>query len=439
MLAHELAHIGGNDALWCWLTDVVTALLWWNPLAWFARRELHAATEAAADETSGAVENGPELLAACLVELASRLRTGKHLAWLSVGGFRSGLGQRVERLMRLQAAEWRPASRARLAFAKAAAMLLLLAAALSCVAWIQLPRSDENFHAALRTSLLGTTLSAVREAVQNFVTVDHLPNPLALPAAKARNTPRKPVLMAAAQAATAPSGTFFKGRTVVLGKLQTIILPAIRYDGQPLKDVLSDLTEQIRKHDAEGRSLKMFASPYVHPPGDQSAVSLEMIDLSIEPVTLNLENARLGDVLNAITNAVEYPIGFRLEGSTMVFSPAVAKLPGRSFTIDPAKFWNRLDLRLRTLKKNPPADRWRTLLDYLAASGVELLQPSEAAPQKVTFLPGRSLCIIESAQRNEILIQATQEQLKRIKALIDEVNIGSAAPTKVTLEIGYVE
>src|SRR6266516_412595 len=59
MLAHELAHLSARDPLWHALADGVTALLWWHPLAWWAKRNLRAASEAAADEASMLVENGP--------------------------------------------------------------------------------------------------------------------------------------------------------------------------------------------------------------------------------------------------------------------------------------------------------------------------------------------------------------------------------------------
>ena len=37
MLTHELAHLAAGDPLWQLLADLAAALLWWHPLAWWAR------------------------------------------------------------------------------------------------------------------------------------------------------------------------------------------------------------------------------------------------------------------------------------------------------------------------------------------------------------------------------------------------------------------
>lgn len=110
MLAHEMAHLAARDPLWHGLAEVVTAALWWQPLVWWARRQLHAASESAADEASLVVEDGPCALAECLVNLGKRLDRRRALVWLGVegGGYRSGLGRRVERLLQLEGAAWRP-------------------------------------------------------------------------------------------------------------------------------------------------------------------------------------------------------------------------------------------------------------------------------------------------------------------------------------------
>ncbi len=110
MLAHEVAHLAARDPLWHGLAEVVTAALWWQPLVWWARRQLHAASESAADEASLVVEDGPCALAECLVDLGKRLDRRRALVWLGVegGGYRSGLGRRVQRLLQLDGAAWRP-------------------------------------------------------------------------------------------------------------------------------------------------------------------------------------------------------------------------------------------------------------------------------------------------------------------------------------------
>lgn len=102
VLAHELAHLAARDPFWLALADGLAAVLWWHPLVWWGRRQLRAACESAADEASLVVEDGPAVLAGCLVALASRWQQRGVLGLLGMAGFRSGLGRRVERLLHLR-------------------------------------------------------------------------------------------------------------------------------------------------------------------------------------------------------------------------------------------------------------------------------------------------------------------------------------------------
>jgi type II secretory pathway component GspD/PulD (secretin)/beta-lactamase regulating signal transducer with metallopeptidase domain len=101
MLAHELAHIVGRDALWHGLADLVAALCWWHPAVWWMRRSLMVSSELAADDASLVVENGPQVLAECLLTTARRLVGPAGAGWQGMNGgrFRSSLGRRVERLL----------------------------------------------------------------------------------------------------------------------------------------------------------------------------------------------------------------------------------------------------------------------------------------------------------------------------------------------------
>lgn len=99
MLTHELAHLAARDPAGLGCVDLLTALLWWHPMMWWARREFRTATEAAADEASLMLDNGPAVLAECLIRVASRWQQRGLLGLLGVAGFRSGLGKRVQRLL----------------------------------------------------------------------------------------------------------------------------------------------------------------------------------------------------------------------------------------------------------------------------------------------------------------------------------------------------
>src|SRR5207249_6589724 len=103
VLAHELAHLASGDPVWYGLANLATALLWWHPLVWWVRRQLHFASEQAPDEASLLVADGPGVLAECLVDLGARLTHERSFVRLGVEGtgLRSGLGRRVERLLQL--------------------------------------------------------------------------------------------------------------------------------------------------------------------------------------------------------------------------------------------------------------------------------------------------------------------------------------------------
>ncbi len=163
MLAHELAHLAARDPLWHTLADIVMSLVWWHPLAWLARHELHSATEAAADEACLVVENGPTTLAECLVDLGSRLSRRRSLGWLGIvgGGFRSALGKRVNRLLSTENKTWNPPSAHRVALIRMAAPLALAALILATTVWAQ-PTAigPATFRDAFQQSVLGIMLTA---------------------------------------------------------------------------------------------------------------------------------------------------------------------------------------------------------------------------------------------------------------------------------------
>jgi beta-lactamase regulating signal transducer with metallopeptidase domain len=163
MLAHELAHLAARDPLWHALADLVTAMLWWHPLAWLAKRQLRAASEAAADEASLVVENGPSVLAECLVELGGRLIRTHSLGWLGMAGgdFRSGLGRRVKRLVSLREQSWKPMRHSRVWTVRIAAPLALVALALAATVWAQPPLGGPStLQQAFQRSVLGLALAA---------------------------------------------------------------------------------------------------------------------------------------------------------------------------------------------------------------------------------------------------------------------------------------
>ena len=103
MLAHELAHLRARDPWWHLGADLMVALFWWHPIAWWIARQLKQASETAADEASACVENGPEALAECLVDFGKQFAKGSpaNAIGMAGDGYRSRLGNRVEALLRM--------------------------------------------------------------------------------------------------------------------------------------------------------------------------------------------------------------------------------------------------------------------------------------------------------------------------------------------------
>jgi type II secretory pathway component GspD/PulD (secretin) len=185
MLAHELAHHAARDPLWLALADLLLAALWWHPLVWWARRQFRAASEAAADEASLVVENGPVVLAGSLVALASRLQRRGLLSLLGMAGFRSGLGRRVERLLRLRAGGRPAVGRIWPGVFVAIAGLASLGVAVAVSAWL-FPAQAASRPALL--AVMGEALTPT-PATQNTVVVEPTTR---IPASTAEAKPASP-------------------------------------------------------------------------------------------------------------------------------------------------------------------------------------------------------------------------------------------------------
>lgn len=109
--AHELAHLAARDPFWLMATDIIRACAWWHPLVWWAQQKLRTASEAAADEASTLVPDGPSTLAECLVRLGRELAgpgPSRHLGIVGAAS-ESQLASRIKRLLR-QPQPWKASS-----------------------------------------------------------------------------------------------------------------------------------------------------------------------------------------------------------------------------------------------------------------------------------------------------------------------------------------
>ena len=76
VLAHELAHVQRRDHLVRWIEWLACSAFWWNPVAWWARRELRAAEEASCDALGlAAIESTPRTYAETLLRVVELMST----------------------------------------------------------------------------------------------------------------------------------------------------------------------------------------------------------------------------------------------------------------------------------------------------------------------------------------------------------------------------
>jgi beta-lactamase regulating signal transducer with metallopeptidase domain len=327
MLAHELAHLAAHDPFWYLLTDLATAFLWWHPAIWWGRRQLQAASESAADDASLLVSDGPKILAECLVEMGGRL-VPTH-AGLGVAGFRSHLGQRVERLLNLRSTKWTRPCRWHSAMAKSFGAAVMVTVVILCSAWAAPSELTKGDGMKTMRQSWKQTLSAI-----GLIAAVNSPD-----VTMAQNSPFQP-LVAATTPATMPyeqqpiTEETSKSRTALEAKLRAIVLDEVKYDALPLSEVLRHLSEESRKRDPEKKGINFLINPNNPTYVSQSALVDPATGLPLpatinEPVdvseitikfNLSLRNVSMQDLLKAIVKVADQPIQFSLEEYGVVFS-----------------------------------------------------------------------------------------------------------------------
>ncbi|MGE0609164.1 MAG: M56 family metallopeptidase [Pirellulales bacterium] len=198
ILAHELAHLAAGDPAWRLLADIAAALWWWQPLAWWSRGKLDAASEAVADEASLLLDDGPQTLAACLVSVGQTLLQSQRLGWNGIegGGFRSSLGRRVARLLNMHGRVWRAKRGGGLIVCTVA--FLLAAVALASTAGVRRSifhfdgESRMTIRQAWRRSLGGMAIVAALSTAANSAVADEGDVPTPPPPAEREAPPGPP-------------------------------------------------------------------------------------------------------------------------------------------------------------------------------------------------------------------------------------------------------
>ena len=172
VLAHELAHVRRRDHLVRWIEWLACSVFWWNPVAWWARRELRAAEEASCDALGvTALKRAPSDYAKSLlraVELLSKPPTPPAPAFASGAANRRGpeaLERRIRMLISgksiVQAPRWK-----RVAGATATVCLLPLGLVYCGFADQPLPTAPEN--AAESPSVAGSEATASQPALKQL-------------------------------------------------------------------------------------------------------------------------------------------------------------------------------------------------------------------------------------------------------------------------------
>ena len=81
VLNHERAHVIRHDVFWNVLAAAIKAVLWWQPMSWYAHRQLVLSSEKACDDFVLGTGIGPAEYARELFTLATQFRTSKQV-WL---------------------------------------------------------------------------------------------------------------------------------------------------------------------------------------------------------------------------------------------------------------------------------------------------------------------------------------------------------------------
>lgn len=493
MLAHELAHLAAHDPAWAWFTEIVTALLWWHPLVWYARRELRSASEAAADEASALLEHGPQTLAECLVQLGGKLIASPTYGGIGMAGqgLRSGLGQRVERLLALQGKSWCPLNRWRTTTVRVCAVAGMLLMVTLCTAYVspQSMRASSSMTASLRDSWSDSALAQVLSTLEKATSSKTVYPPVnvsaddsALLAAVTTPTPDKALT---ATDAAEPSVVRTGEQRVPLvmdtekmqARLNTIVLPEIEFSGQTLLEVVNRLTELSKVHDPEKRGVHFLINGW----NNQQIAEFQ----SETKITLpRQERLTLRQVLDLLPEGSARKVQYEVQPQLIVFSQTSSAAdqnpnPNPNSNANPNPQNNSaaqsasspktvteimtdpqfrtvvealeksekdqqaaaaaLDLRTRTYKVEP-----NTIRQSLAALETATAAPKEAdtIQQLHHFFTAAGLqltppkAFFYNTNTGVIFLRATEGDLAIVESVLQLLNL---QPPQITLEARYVE
>jgi len=307
MLAHELAHLAGRDPLWLALADIVCALAWWQPLVWWARRLLRAASEAAADEASALVPDGRVALAEALVNFGREL-TASGGVGVSGSGLKSELACRVKALVSGgSGSAVRPAGHWLLRLGLAGVFSALLLGPLPgdpgglgvVIAAVQARQADTATAPSAKTAKAEPQVRSVfteRAAAPEQIAGESVP-PVRAGLSYEQPQPAAFHRTSSTYVALDPHGTGGE-----------MVIPAFEFPGETLGEAVRRLTAVTQQADPERRgvSASFFESP-----------GLEAVRIRPGPT---LHNVTLDQVLATLVQAAESPIQSSLDSHSVLFA-----------------------------------------------------------------------------------------------------------------------
>jgi Zn-dependent protease with chaperone function len=432
VLLHELAHVAARDFTWQWGADIVLALFWWHPLVWWAQRELRDSTEAAADETSALLANGPKVLAQCLVTLGTRFTDSAGFKALGIHGvrFRSGLGRRVQRLFSLAdkgSTQLGPPGRWRSRATQFCAPIICVTAIVACGAWATTSKG-ENMK-SWKQSLAGIAAVSLLQTVQ---------------AAPSEPGPKPNTVVAAAKRPAKSTDTTLpklselnvtsRNTQLMRSRLEKIVFEEVTYDGLPLGEVVRMLIAESMHRDPEKRGVNfIFGKPRFHrAPTIDPATGLPVGGGSSEPVDLTsttirivppIKDIRLIDLLEVIRRVADRPIEYTIHEYGVVFAEAPSPgenviLPtiptlARVFKVEADTFFSGVKKTFGVDIKAQSADDVRIgLAQFLATLGVDIHAPNRS--------------VFYNDLNGTLLVRASEEEMLLIEAAMQ--TLGATAP-----------
>lgn len=154
-----------------------------------------------------------------------------------------------------------------------------------------------------------------------------------------------------------PSNRTASGRQLISQKLDEIVLPEVHYEGITLSEVVRDLNEQARRRDPAKRGVNFIINPAEALPPTQPAGGIDPVTGQPVPappqarfslndviIRLRLHDARLLDVIDAVTKVTEAPVRYSIEDYAVVFTHGTGPqaLFTRTYRVDPKFFLEAL-------------------------------------------------------------------------------------------------